>query len=141
MPGSVNLSGKAGCTVRYWIKIDTELNFDYFVAEASGDGTSWTELVRYHGTSVNYPDSWYLTENGHANFAGDSSVFLRFRLVSDSSIVRAGAHIDDVEVCCVGSTYTADSYRSIQGTSMATPMWLGWRRCRGRRTRRCRWRR
>src|SRR5688572_33181132 len=40
---------------------------------------------------------------------------------NDESFVFDGAHIDGVEVRCISTNYTANSYNEIEGTSMATP--------------------
>jgi hypothetical protein len=69
----------------------------------------------------NYPISWFGVEEDLTDFDGASTFYLRFGFESDESIRFEGAHVDAVTVRCIGTSYTADDYTSIQGTSMATP--------------------
>jgi subtilisin family serine protease len=84
--------------------------YDYLAVEASPDGSSWTRLGTYTGWGQGV-----LSEDLSA-FDGGSSTFLRFRLVSDSVFTDDGVYLDDVEVSCRGN-----GYRSLSGTSMASP--------------------
>ena len=56
-----------------------------------------------------------------ADAGGQASVYLRFRMISDSATTDDGVHIDDVQVLCPGLTYDATDFDFLHGTSMAAP--------------------
>jgi hypothetical protein len=103
------------------MKLNTEAGFDYFFVDGSANGSSWTELAAWTGTTTNYPNSWFLFEEDLTAFDGQPNFHIRLGLFSDETITTEGAHIDGVDVRCIGTNYTVDSYEAIQGTSMATP--------------------
>ncbi len=117
-PGPIDLTGGVGCNVRYAMELDTEFLYDYFVVEGSSNGASWTEVAAWTGTTQN---NWFSFEEDLSQFDGTPTFHLRLGLQSDPSIAADGAHIDNVDVRCVGTSYTSNSYETIQGTSMATP--------------------
>jgi subtilisin family serine protease len=120
-PGPFSLTGGVGCSVEYAMKLNTESGFDWFVVDGSTNGSTWTEVGAWTGTTTGYPGSWFMFEEDLSQFDGAPTFFLRVGLESDETITAQGAHIDGVDVRCVGTTYTSDSYETIQGTSMATP--------------------
>ena len=107
--GALSTAG-GSCELSYLASLGLEQGFDYLSVEASGDGQSWTMLGSYTGQGAAA-----LTEDLSA-FPANSTVHLRFRLVSDETGTGQGVHIDDVALNCVGSGY---AYKS--GTSMASP--------------------
>ena len=117
-PGPVSFSGRAGCTVAYAMRLETESGFDWFVVDASTNGSTWTEVAAWTGSGGS---TWFQFEEDLSAFDGQPNVHLRFGLESDGSVTLNGAHVDSVDVRCVGTNYSASSYESIQGTSMATP--------------------
>jgi subtilisin family serine protease len=117
-PGSYNFAGGVGCNVAYDMRIETELNFDYFVVDASTNGSSWTEVGLWTGSGGS---SWFEFAEDLSAFDGQPSVQVRFGLEADEDVTLNGVHVDNVDVRCVSANYTASSYESIQGTSMATP--------------------
>ena len=117
MPGSVNLTGRAGCTVHYGMKL---------TPSSASTTSSWTrrrtaELARDRGVDGHDERRLVPFEDDLSAFDGQPNVFLRFGLDVDDSVTRDGAHIDNIDLHCVGTTYNADSFEAIQGTSMASP--------------------
>ena len=118
-PAPVSLSGAVGCNVEYAMRLQTESFFDWFVVDASANGgASWTQIGAWTGSTG---ASWFAFQEDLSAFDGQPSVLIRFGLESDESVTLQGAHIDNVNLQCVGSNYTSSSYNSISGTSMATP--------------------
>jgi subtilisin family serine protease len=114
---ALNLTGLRGCTVGFWLKLDTEVGYDPLFFEATTDASTWTPLARWWGST----GGWQWVEEPLGQFDGASSVNLRFRLQSDSSIQYDGAGVDDVIVKCMGGPYSGDEYAYLDGTSMAAP--------------------
>lgn len=113
----ISLAGQIGCRVEYALRLDTEFELDYLHVEASTDETPWKSLRRWSATTRG---AFIRLSSDLSGFEGES-VFLRFRLESNASVNGDGAHIDDVAVRCLTSTYDGDEFRFLNGTSMATP--------------------
>lgn len=117
----IDLAGRHGCRVDYWMWLDTEEGPDGLVVEKSTDGQNWTEVASWTGSSDGY---WYrmsdYLDDGDLDGSG-RAVYLRFHFVSDSSVRSDGVGIDDVDVNCLGAPYSGDEYDSYDGTSMASP--------------------
>lgn len=94
-----SLAGKTGSTLTFYNKYKTESGYDFFRVEISTNGgTSWTQLRSVSGTSSGYP-SWAPQVSLSLNsYAGNSSVKLRFRFTSDSSVADWGVALDNVVV-------------------------------------------
>ncbi len=107
--GALATSG-SDCTLKVVAALRTEPYFDYLVVEVSPNGTNWTMLSAYTGSG-----SGVLSEDLSA-FDGRAATYLRFRLLSNSTLTDDGVHLDDMEVGCRGSGYRFES-----GTSMASP--------------------
>ncbi|HYZ92233.1 MAG TPA: S8 family serine peptidase, partial [Actinomycetota bacterium] len=120
---AINLSGRVGCIAQYAMMLDTEPDFDGLVVEGSTNPSSptWTLLDGWSGRTTNFPSSWFLFETPLEPFSGEPAFYLRFGLLSDDSVQGEGAYLDRVSVQCIGTTYDADDYATIQGTSMASP--------------------
>jgi subtilisin family serine protease len=112
-----DLSGMTGCRAQYLLWLDTEPNFDGLHVEASTNASTWTEIAAWSGAS----GGWVWKNDSLSAFDGQPSVYLRYRLTSDSSQTRDGAYLDDVTVRCRRATYFGNEYAYLQGTSMATP--------------------
>ncbi|MGH2978849.1 MAG: S8 family serine peptidase [Solirubrobacterales bacterium] len=112
-----NLSGMSDCRVQYFLWLNTEQGFDGIFVEASTNGTSWTELAAWSGTS----GGWIWLDEDLSAFDGQPNVYLRYRLLTDGSQTGDGAYVDDVAVRCTRSAYAGNEYAYLQGTSMATP--------------------
>jgi subtilisin family serine protease len=115
--GSMSLAGQNACHVQYQLKLDTESDFDYLWVEGSTDLVNWATMAGWSGTTSG---QWVEMQDDFSFFDGQAT-FLRFALSSDETINFDGAHIDEVKVRCIGTSYTANDYSSISGTSMATP--------------------
>lgn len=107
--GALATSGR-DCALEVVGALSTEEGYDYLAVEASANGTDWTMLSAYTGSG-----SGILWEDLSA-LDGQAATYLRFRLVSDSTVTDDGVYLDDLEVSCQG-----DGYRSLSGTSMASP--------------------
>ncbi len=109
-------TGQRGCRFTFQLRGEVvEADSDFISAEYSTDGTTWTMSTALAGSSsvfvpigpLDLPD-------------GKPTMFVRFRLVTDSSGVADGVYLDDVTVQCAGSPLASDlQFR--QGTSMAAP--------------------
>jgi subtilisin family serine protease len=114
-----DLSGRQDCSVDYALRVvirDILGNqvFDWLSIEAATDPAGpWEELNFYAGGF-----SAFVTED-LAEYDGLSTVYLRFRLLSDNLFRDEGAHVDDVLVKCV--IPNGKDYQAIPGTSMASP--------------------
>jgi thermitase len=114
---SFDLTGKDGCDVHYWLRLETQLNADVLWLETSTDGgETWKEAGGWTGSTngqfVSLDDSLFKAE-------GEPNVLFRYRLKSDASIELDGAHVDDVVVKCLVAGQ--EDYVPFAGTSMATP--------------------
>jgi subtilisin family serine protease len=115
----VDLTGKTACQVAYQLRLDVEEGFDFLAVESSTDGgATWTERDAWTGSTGG---DFFPLETDLSTVSGQANVLVRFRLESDEEFTDDGAYIDDVKVRCLSTTYGADDYNSIQGTSMATP--------------------
>jgi subtilisin family serine protease len=124
---AINLSGQSRCRLDYFMRFVAEGGpgdfIDGVIVEAANSSAGpWTELNRYSGSTQG--EFFGLTED-LTSFAGDSSVFIRFRFVSDSSITFEGAYIDDVSVQCATSTPTGRDFTYGNGTSFSAPLVSG----------------
>ena len=120
-PVPVSFAGSAGCNVAYRLRLATEPGFDYFVVDASTDltFTQDEEVAAWTGSTG---ATWFSFAEDLSALDGQANVWVRFGLESDETVSSFdGAHVDGVDIRCVGTNYTASSYESIQGTSMATP--------------------
>jgi subtilisin family serine protease len=118
----INLSGRFGCQIAYWMKLQTEgWPYDYFVISGSTNGTTFSDAAIWGGQTIGYPNTWFEFEDSLAQFDGAATLYLRLGLSSDGSFNYQGVHIDDATVRCLSSSYDATDFNSIAGTSMATP--------------------
>jgi subtilisin family serine protease len=118
----VSFAGRNGCQARFALEFNLEEGLDWLLLEATTtptDGNSWVEQGAWSGLGGS--DLWYWGETDLSLFNGQSSVHLRFRLLTDEEVQEDGVHLDQFEIRCFGTTYTADDYRQLSGTSMATP--------------------
>jgi subtilisin family serine protease len=120
-PVSVSFAGSAGCNVAYRLRLQTEPGFDYFVVDASTDlnFTQPEEVAAWTGSTGG---NWFSFAEDLSPLDGQPTVWVRFGLESDETMANfTGAHIDNVDIRCIGTSYGPTSYETIQGTSMATP--------------------
>lgn len=104
MSPSIALSGVSGASLQFahWYSFETNWDFGYVEVSADG-GTTWTLLgTRFTGANNAYTQPTYdLTP-----YVGQT-VQVRFRMTSDTSVVRPGWYVDDVKVFGTAQT-TAD---------------------------------
>ncbi|MDI6642146.1 MAG: immune inhibitor A, partial [Elusimicrobiota bacterium] len=94
-----NLTNATTATLTFWHKYSLELFYDFGWIEISTDGgTTWKTLVGFSGTGSLGQESWGQQKIYLSHFAGNSSVRVRFRFKSDSSVVYSGWYIDDVYI-------------------------------------------
>jgi hypothetical protein len=92
--GPFDLSDATTATLDFALWLDTEVNYDYFMWGASADGTNF-DVGSASGSSS---DAWVSAGAELDDYCGDSTVWIAFRFVSDSSSVDRGAYVDGVEV-------------------------------------------
>ncbi|HET8975980.1 MAG TPA: S8 family serine peptidase [Solirubrobacterales bacterium] len=112
----LDLSGEDACRARFDLAYDIAAG-DRLWLEASVDAApgSWSPLAAYSGSQP-VPAEQRVRLFG---FSQAASVYLRFRLQSDSSGTADGAHVDDLGVECADESSAI--YGTKSGTSMATP--------------------
>ncbi len=104
----------------YWIRVDTEANYDYAYAEISTDGNTWTILETYDGYH-----NWYQRSFSLDSYIGEQ-VFVRFRYVTDVWITDPGIWVDDIypvqtfESAVTLSNNIQETYYDIYGQSEGT---------------------
>ena len=115
---ALNLSGQVGCQLSYALRLTTEPAVDKLSIEVSTDGGTWTPISDNSGSTNGL--FLELTDD-LSRFDGAPVLYIRFRLITNSSVVADGAQLDDVAVRCLGSTYTGVEFVYNDGTSMAAP--------------------
>jgi subtilisin family serine protease len=113
----ISLSGQDACQLTYVFSLDTEADVDFFEVDASEDGSVWTRVARWSGSTGG---DWLTATHDLSSF-DDSSMYLRFRLTSNLVINKDGVSIDDAVVKCVARTFSGSEFSYLSGTSMATP--------------------
>jgi subtilisin family serine protease len=93
----VDLSGQEGCDLAYWLRLDTEFDFDFFSIETSPDGSSWVPLDVWSGST----SGAFLEFTDDVSGFDGQSLHVRLRLTSDALFQFDGAHVDDLVVECL----------------------------------------
>lgn len=89
--------------MRFVSKYSLESGYDYLYWDVSFDnGVNWTNLGRVDGESGGWKVMTAPIPNGGPN------VRIRFRLTSDSSVVRDGVYIDNVSIVPMSTLYVDD---------------------------------
>jgi subtilisin family serine protease len=115
----INLSGQIGCHAAYAMSLAIEDDYDLVSLETSTDGSAWAG-VDWHATDT-LESAFEQIESPLFELTGSPVGYLRFRLESDVIERDDGVYIDDLRVRCIGTTYSSDDYRRLDGTSMASP--------------------
>ncbi|MBN2703473.1 MAG: immune inhibitor A, partial [Pontiellaceae bacterium] len=93
LSGSLNLSTATHPALMFFHRYSLEENYDYARVEVSvNDGADWAETAAYTGVLP----SWSAEQIDLSAYAGESSVKIRFRLSTDSSVVMDGWYLDDL---------------------------------------------
>jgi len=119
--GPLDFSTDTGIKVRFQIKGICEYHWDKLYIEASDDLLNWSG-VWLTGSSAGM---WLHIDVDSTDFDGESAVYFRFRLSTNSSITEDGFYIDDVALTAHSDIFDGDEYAFNSGTSMATPHLLG----------------
>jgi len=93
MTTAIDLSAATSPQLVFWHKHALEGGFDFGFVEISTDGSTWTQLASYTGIAA-----WKREQIAIPDAFKTSTVKIRFRLLTDKSIVMDGWFIDDVTV-------------------------------------------
>lgn len=124
----INLSSHSATMLTFKLRGQSESDFDILYVEGSADLSTWTPLAIgigadiYSGISGTTSGSWVSASVALGPYDGRSTVYIRFRFVTNSSVVYDGWYIDDVTVT---SATVSDTYQFLDGTSMAAPYVAG----------------
>jgi hypothetical protein len=86
-----------GDSVSFWCSYDLETNYDVAVVEVSENTKEWFNLdtTRFNGNSGGWSRKAYSLED----WAG-KSVYIRFRAMTDGSVLGTGFYVDDIYPAC-----------------------------------------
>ncbi|MCP4649637.1 MAG: S8 family serine peptidase [PVC group bacterium] len=107
----------------------TEFGYDAFYVEASTDLSAWTNIplyAYYYGYFdagiTGSPFYWTPVKADLSAYDGSSTVYIRFRFISDSNTVDDGFYFDNIIVTNINQIYNGTTeYDTFLGTSMAAP--------------------
>lgn len=105
----IDVTGLTGLQLEFWQQVDLESGFDYGHVEVSFNGSDWTEVYLANGTS----GAWEAVKVGIPD-PTSNTLWLRFRLTTDTSVTRQGWRIDDVLVSAA-STQCIESLSTLLG--------------------------
>lgn len=118
LTGTVDLTNKIFAQLNFWTKWDLETDYDYVQVKVSTNGgTSWTPLCgKYTNPGGGYQISgsplydgtqttWVKEEIDLSDYL-NTTIKLRFSLVSDANTVGDGFYFDDVEVLAINVNTT-----------------------------------
>ena len=95
MASSMNFVSANRPALRLYLKYALELYYDYAWLEVStDDGGSWSPITSVTGSQP----TWRRAQVSLEDYIGQSSVRIRFRLITDSSIVQDGIYLDDIYI-------------------------------------------
>ena len=115
---AISLAGRTDCALAYQLRLAAQPPDDGLVVESSTNAVDWTPL---RGVTGSTGGQFVQRSDSLAAVSGQASVYLRFRMISDSATSDDGVHIDDVRVLCPALTYDASDFDFLHGTSMAAP--------------------
>lgn len=123
---AIDLSGHSGAKLEFNLRGISESGKDILYVQASIDGTNWSNLDAISGSSQG---SWLSFAYDLGPYDGKSTVYIRFRFVTNDSVVYDGWYIGDVTVTASSPDYSDPDlpqfYGIERGTSMATPYVTG----------------
>ena len=109
-----NLGGRVGCGLDYDLWLQSQRRRDGILIDL---GKPFKLLQAWSGSTGGR--FFHLFEDMSDKYDGDRRVFLRFRFLSNRSVRRDGAYLDNVRVTCLARTGSA--FANFSGTSMASP--------------------
>jgi subtilisin family serine protease/outer membrane protein assembly factor BamB len=117
-----SLSSRKGARLDFMINGVSESDNDILTVQASSNGSSWTDCETIDGSSGG---NWINYTVDLKSFENNSSVYIRFKFVSDESSNYEGFYIDNVIVSASSTTFAGTEYQFFDGTSMAAPFVSG----------------
>jgi len=114
---ALNLTGLSGCALNYPLVSLLETGSDFLYIEASTDGVNFSIIQTISFFDTQY---WYLVSTPMGSFYNEPTVYIRFRMTSNSTNVFDGVYIDNVDVSCI-DIGNISTYGFKSGTSMAAP--------------------
>ena len=114
---STDLSGHVNCRLGFQMWLDTEKNADVFRIEASTDGSAWSHVAGYSGSTGG---SWVSLTADLSQF-DNRPLYLRLRFTSNALLESAGVALDELSVRCLASNFSGNEFAYASGTSMAAP--------------------
>jgi immune inhibitor A len=103
----VDLTGKTGGSLTFWLQGRTEAGYDPMVVETSTDGTNWTEAGKFEGRYTN----WAQQTVSLASLDGKAGK-VRFRYMTDGGLHYAGPFVDDIAITAGGASVFSDDVES-----------------------------
>lgn len=100
---SVDLTGKTGGQLTFWLQGKSEADYDRLYVETSTDGSSWTEAAMFEGTW----EPWTQKTVSLASLDGTAGT-VRFRYQTDGGLHYNGPFIDDIAITAGGSSVFSD---------------------------------
>ena len=94
MTTGIDLSSAVSPVLTFWEKHQVGAGDSGYVEVSVDNGSNWDRLLQTSGSQP----SWRMVSIDLSPYAGKPQVRIRFRLVTDSSLVDDGAYIDDVGV-------------------------------------------
>jgi thermitase len=111
-----SLAGRVGCRLFYDLRLETQLNHDYFQIFGSSNGTDFSGSTWSGSTGGAFIG---LTTDVSA-YDGSAAFYPALRLTANSDgTVGDGGYVDDLSLRCLRAS--SEDYSTISGTSMATP--------------------
>ena len=89
---AISLGGTASVTLSFDTAYNIETGWDYGYVEYSFDGSTWNQIDSLTGSS-----GW-VTKTYTIDTTGQTTLYIRFRLVSDSIIAWQGWKVDNIKV-------------------------------------------
>ncbi len=97
---AIDLSGVGAAELTFAQRCLTEATYDFCVVEVSTNGSNWSAVTSSDETGG---AGWSTNSFDISSVAGSASVQVRFRLVTDVSVVRDGFYVDDVSIRAAGA--------------------------------------
>jgi len=113
----LDLTSKCGTAIDFKVKQELVENHSLAYLEASRDGIHWDTIAHGSGNS----SRWIEQEFSLTDYDTSPFLYIRFRLTTDGSVGSNSIYIDTVKISAFDPSSTKNSYRFLDGTSMATP--------------------
>jgi len=110
LSSSIDLTSGTNPQLQFWARYELEDQFDFVYVELSTDGGgSWPNTLK---TFTGYQTFWKRYQVDLSAYSASNDVQVRFRLVSDGSIVNDGIYLDDVVIANLPSSVTLTAVSS-----------------------------